>query len=229
MGNRGCLHEDHQIVRRWRLRAWLVCRLSFRGRRVPQWAPGRYTPLFFYDEAVAFAAGHGPCGECRRHAYLAYRDAAGAASVRELDARLHAQRQADPARASWRDLPDGAFLLAPGGPALVLDDRIVAWDDKGYAYGTAAPRPRSGSVDVLTPPITLDVLLQRRAGIAAQVEMGGASGAHRELTCRADGCGPAGPGFVRENRHLATYSPPTGVRKTRCLPLGGWRPSSPKA
>jgi hypothetical protein len=166
MGNRGCLHEGHQIVRPWRLRAWLVCRLAFRGRHVAQWAPGRYTPLFFLDEAVAFAAGHSPCGECRRHDYLAYRDAAGAATAGELDARLHAERQARPARVSWRDLPDGAFVLSPDGPALVLGDRLIGWDDETYAYGTAAPRPRSGTADVLTPPTTLDVL---RNGVPVQV------------------------------------------------------------
>jgi hypothetical protein len=167
MGNRGCLHKDHEIVRPWRLRAWLICQLSFRGRRVAQWAPGRYTPLFFYDEAVAFAAGHRPCGECRRPAYLAYRDAAGAATAGELDARLHAERQAGPARALWRDLPDGAFVLSSDGPALVLGDRIVSWDNDAYTYGAAATRPRLGSVDVLTPPTTLRIL---RCGVPIQVD-----------------------------------------------------------
>ena len=174
MGNRGCLHEGHQIVRPWRLRAWLVCRLSFRGRQVAQWAPRRYTPLFFLDEAVAFAAGHRPCGECRHHDYLAYRDAAGAASAGELDARLHAERLAGPARVPWRDLPDGAFALTPEGPALVLGDRLIRWNDQAYAYGTTAPRPRSGSVDALTPPTTLDVL---RTGFPVQIhDAAGAGG-----------------------------------------------------
>jgi len=166
MGNRGCLHEGHEIVRPWRLRAWITCRLSFRDRRVAQWAPRRYTPLFFLDEAVAFAAGHRPCGECRRHDYLAYRNAAGAVTAGELDARLHAERQAGPAHVPWRDLPDGAFVLAPEGPALVLGDRLVGWDDDAYAYGATVRRPRSGSVDVLTPATTLDVL---RNGVPVQV------------------------------------------------------------
>jgi hypothetical protein len=167
MGNRGCLHDGHEIVREWRLRAWITCRLSFRGRRVAQWAPRRYTPLFFRDEAVAYAAGHRPCGECRRADYLAYREAAGAASAAELDARLQAERRDGPARAGWRDLPDGAFVLAPDGPALVLGDRVVRWDDDTYGYGDAAARPRSGRVDVLTPPTTLDVL---RHGVPVQVD-----------------------------------------------------------
>ena len=100
MGNRGCLHDGREIVRPWRLRARLVCRLSFRGRHVAPWAPRCYPPLFFLDEAVAFAVWHRPCGECRRNDYLAYRDAAGAATAGELDARLHAERRARPARVS---------------------------------------------------------------------------------------------------------------------------------
>jgi methylphosphotriester-DNA--protein-cysteine methyltransferase len=34
----------------------------------------RYTKLFFLDEAVAFAAGHRPCAECRRERYNAFKD-----------------------------------------------------------------------------------------------------------------------------------------------------------
>ena len=44
-------------------------------RRVGLARPGRWTPLFFLDDAVALAAGHRPCGECRYTAYRAYRDA----------------------------------------------------------------------------------------------------------------------------------------------------------
>jgi hypothetical protein len=36
---------------------------------------GRYTELFFLDEAVAFAAGHRPCAECRRERFNAFKDA----------------------------------------------------------------------------------------------------------------------------------------------------------
>ena len=37
-----------------------------RHRKLMQ--PGRYTELFFLDEATAYAAGHRPCAECRRAA-----------------------------------------------------------------------------------------------------------------------------------------------------------------
>ena len=70
-GNRGCLHDDEgRIRRRYAGRRWIACRLEFRGRRRSALLqPGRYTELFFLDEATAFAAGHRPCAECRRADY----------------------------------------------------------------------------------------------------------------------------------------------------------------
>jgi hypothetical protein len=68
MGNRGRLHDEAGRLtgRGWTTKAWVCCRLEFRGRRREVMAPGRYTELFFLDEATALAAGHRPCGECRR-------------------------------------------------------------------------------------------------------------------------------------------------------------------
>ena len=37
--------------------------------------PGRWTALFFLDEATALAAGHRPCGYCRRGDYLDFAEA----------------------------------------------------------------------------------------------------------------------------------------------------------
>ena len=70
-GNRGCLHDAEGRIRRvYQVRRWIVCRLEFRGRRrSPLQRPGRFTELFFLDEATAFAAGHRPCAECRRADY----------------------------------------------------------------------------------------------------------------------------------------------------------------
>jgi len=70
-GNRGCLH-DHtgRIRRRYNGKRWIACQLQFRGwRRQPLMQPGRFTELFFLDEATAFAAGHRPCALCRRPDY----------------------------------------------------------------------------------------------------------------------------------------------------------------
>ena len=70
MGNRGgALHnEAREVVRPCAGRRWITCALEFKGRSRKVMTPGRYTELFFLDEAVAFAAGHRPCAECRRRA-----------------------------------------------------------------------------------------------------------------------------------------------------------------
>lgn len=68
MGNRGgALHDDdRRIVRDQSSQRWIICLTEFKGRRRPVMQPGRYTELFFLDEATALAAGHRPCFECRR-------------------------------------------------------------------------------------------------------------------------------------------------------------------
>src|SRR5947207_7100120 len=61
-GNRGCLHDAHGLIRRHHAgRRWIACRLEFRGwLRRPLLQPGRFTELFFLDEATALAAGIAP-------------------------------------------------------------------------------------------------------------------------------------------------------------------------
>ena len=114
--------------------------------------PGRYTELFFLDEAVALAAGHRPCAECRRADYLAFRaawDRAGlpvAARAADMDRVLHQARLDPDSRQQARhvlplaSLPDGAFIAEGRQAYLVLGDRLLAWQPLGY--GPAKPRPR---------------------------------------------------------------------------------------
>jgi hypothetical protein len=61
-GNRGCLHDETGAIRRlYAVRRWIACRLAFKGwERGPLLQPGKFTELFFLDEATAFAAGHRP-------------------------------------------------------------------------------------------------------------------------------------------------------------------------
>ena len=178
-GNRGRLHEGHEIVRFHASDLWITCALAFQGRWQEQWQPRHYTFLFFHDEAVAFAAGHRPCAECRRPDYLAYRAAwaAGlgtpAPSATELNRQLHAERIVRGThrrrlhQVPWIDLPDGAFVQtgAGAGVALVLGDQLVEWTDEGY--GRREPRPAHGLAAALTPPSTLAVL---RAGYPVQID-----------------------------------------------------------
>lgn len=176
MGNRGILHDGtgtREVVRRSRSRAWITCVLSFRGRHVPQWRDRRYTPLFFLDEALSFAAGHRPCAECRRADFTSYRAAWGEATstplpyAREMDAVLQAERgrlHTQP----WTDLPDGTYVLADEQPAVVVADQLVVWRPDN-TYGDRLPRPRSGTATVITPAATVAVL---RAGYPVQISAG---------------------------------------------------------
>src|SRR5690349_3870241 len=100
MGNRGILHDDNKrLVRTSRNNGWLICRLEFKGRQRTPMTAGTYTELFFLDEAVALAAGHRPCGECRRQQHRSYMAAVNEGSdqslegARDLDRRLNESRR----------------------------------------------------------------------------------------------------------------------------------------
>jgi hypothetical protein len=133
-GNRGCLHDANgRIVRRSATRRWIACRLEFRGwYRSPAPRPGKYTGLFFLDDATAFAAGHRPCALCRRTDYnrvLSLLDAPGADA---LDDVLHVERTAPRPRATAGDLPDGTFVVHGGGPHVVIARKLRRWSPGGY-------------------------------------------------------------------------------------------------
>src|SRR5262249_40373383 len=95
-GNRGCLHDERgEIRRRFATRRWLSCRLAFKGwHRTALMQPGRFTELFFLDEATALAAGHRPCALCRREDYDRFLAIVGARGADEIDERLHHERLA---------------------------------------------------------------------------------------------------------------------------------------
>jgi hypothetical protein len=169
-GNRGCLHDAHgRIRRRWQVKRWIACRLEFKERTRKLLQPGRYTELFFLDEATAFAAGHRPCGECRRADYVRFVEIVGGGGADELDERLHAERldgrERRLHRTRYPELPDGAFVLEAGAPLLVLGERLLEWTPAGYIR----PRPRRGGrATAITPPTLLAVL---RAGWSPVVEL----------------------------------------------------------
>jgi hypothetical protein len=161
-GNRGRLHaDDRRILRNHDGRRWIACRLEFRGRSREPMPPGRYTGLFFLDEATALAAGHRPCAECRRDDYRGFLDQANATGADELDRRLHSERLGEDIlgrrlhQRRGEELPDGAFVLLEGAPYLVLGNAVLQWTPAGYARRRRRPR---GRVDALTPPTSLEVL-----------------------------------------------------------------------
>ena len=168
-GNRGCLHDPAgRIRRRYGVRRWIACRLEFRGRRRPLLRPGRYTELFFLDEATAWAAGHRPCAECRRDAWRAFGDLWAAQidpdrRAEAIDARLHTERL-DPDTGRTRlharraeDLPNGAFVRLDGEPWVLVADRLRRWTPAGYRETRGRP---AGTVEVITPPALITVLQQ---------------------------------------------------------------------
>src|SRR5215211_3046458 len=138
-GNRGCLHDDAgRIRRRYNGKRWIACRLEFRGwHREPLLQPGRFTELFFLDEATAFAAGHRPCALCRREDFVRFSELwrvlhPGQAGADEIDTQLHAERVAEDRgqrrhAAPLDQLPDGAFVLDDGAPWLVLGRELLCW------------------------------------------------------------------------------------------------------
>jgi hypothetical protein len=162
-GNRGCLHDaEGRIRRRHAGRRWIACRLRFRGwHRSPLLQPGRFTELFFLDEATAFAAGHRPCALCRREDYVRFGERfPGPAGADAIDAQLHAERIDGRAQrrhpAALDDLPDGAFVLRDGAPWLVRGGALLRWTPGGYAE--RAPRPAGTRAELITPPSLVAVL-----------------------------------------------------------------------
>jgi hypothetical protein len=165
-GNRGCLHDEHgRIRRRYRGKRWIACRLEFQGwHRGPLMQPGKFTELFFLDEATAFAAGHRPCALCRRRDYVRFTEIwrdihPGQAGADAVDAHLHGERGARAQRrhdAALDELPDGAFILAEGAPWLVRGAQLRRWTPKGYVERRV--RNEQKPVVLLTPPSLVAVL-----------------------------------------------------------------------
>ena len=182
MGNRGVLHDaQRNIVRDSQVRRWIACRLEFRSRHRAIMTPGRWTELFFLDEAAAFAAGHRPCAECRHADFVrfqdawsrVYPDARPRADV--MDAQLHIERRLGPWRqrtytADLETLPDGSYIKLDDRPWLVLGTTLLAWSADAYRDRRRRPAA-TAAVEVLTPPSIVAVL---RAGYVAAVHPSGA-------------------------------------------------------
>jgi hypothetical protein len=164
-GNRGIIHnEKKQIVRQWSSKAWITCTLDFRGRRRVPMSQRSWTELFFLDEATAFAAGHRPCGYCRRERYNEFKAAWLAANpgktskdprIQEIDAVLHAERvNPDGSKRTWEaalgSLPDGVMIEIDGFAWLKSNGELKQWGFGGYAT-CSKPFPAKVSARVLTP------------------------------------------------------------------------------
>jgi len=166
-GNRGCLHDaSGRITRSWNGKRWIACRLEFRGwLRRPLLQPGRFTALFFLDEATAFAAGHRPCALCRREDYVRFTELwrelhPGRVGADAIDGQLHGERVESKERAlhpaALDTLPDGAFVREDDAAWLVLGRELLRWSPAGYVE--RVPRIRGRKVSLITPPSLVAVL-----------------------------------------------------------------------
>jgi hypothetical protein len=182
MGNRGVLHNSQQqIVSPFKLKAWITCKLEFKGRRREVMSPNRYTELFFMDEATSFAAGHRPCFECRRGDYPKFKTFwlkgnpqyhfDEKTSINEIDKILHQERIDRSKRKvtyeeDAKELPDGSFVSIGGTPHLIYEHKIYLWSP--FGYDKAVDLPHRNKLIVLTPESVVNTF---RAGYVPQIAL----------------------------------------------------------
>jgi hypothetical protein len=136
--------------------------------------PGRYTELFFLDEATALAAGHRPCFECRWPDALAFATAWACAfdlipppRANAMDVRLHAERlvstraSVSSPRVRPAELPNGAMVTFPTAERdrsawLVQDGKLWRWSFAGYSM--AMPVAAVQDAELLTAPAIVATL-----------------------------------------------------------------------
>jgi hypothetical protein len=166
MGNRGCLHDAHGLIRRpFQTTRWIICQLAFKERRRSIMTPGHYTELFFLDEATALAAGHRPCAECSRERFNLFRRVWAVAnpdlvdtvkpSAVYIDTVLHGERIAGGGgklcyRARLPGLPAGVLITLDQKQAMLwFGGKLWPWRPQGY--GPPVVDNETTLVDVLTP------------------------------------------------------------------------------
>ncbi len=165
LGNRGVLHNEQQeIVRPYKIKAWITCVLEFRNRHREVMQHNRWTELFFLDEATAFSAGHRPCFQCRYEDHQRFKTYWLKSNpeygfdmktpVSEIDKILHQERvTANKIKVTYQekliDLPDGTFVLYQDQSYLLKQNQLHLWTPAGYEKSIALPDLEM--VNVLTP------------------------------------------------------------------------------
>jgi hypothetical protein len=165
LGNRGVLHNhQQQIVRAYKVKAWITCVLQFKGRHREVMQPDRWTELFFMDEATAYAAGHRPCFQCRyqdHQRFKAYWLKGNPqygfnmkTPVALIDNILQAERiAANRSKITYPEnlhaLPNGTFVSYLEKPYLVKNNQLYLWRPRGYEKPVTYAE--TGKLPVLTP------------------------------------------------------------------------------
>lgn len=175
-GNRGCLVDDEGALVRHHLGSlWITCVTAYRDWLHPLDQPRTWTPLFFLDDAVALAAGHRPCGLCRRDEYLDYQQAVTSATgsskpvlAQELNRKLAAERLRRGRglvrakdRIVWRtaiaSLPSGSVIVGEDSTAQLVTPRALQ-PFAPVGWGAPITRPKTSTATVLTPPTSVAAL-----------------------------------------------------------------------
>lgn len=183
MGNRGVIHNKHkEITHKFKHIAWITCVLEFKGRQRTVMTAGRWTELFFLDEATAFAAGHRPCFECRREDAKRFKSCwiqgnphynfSMSTSIHEIDAIIHRERITREKEKVMHErlssaIPDGVFTFVNEDPYLFSKGKLHRWTPFGYEDSIAVPE--ASMLTILTPDSIVNAF---RAGYAPQIKEG---------------------------------------------------------
>ena len=147
LGNRGIIHNGQQeIVSPFKIKGWVTCQLEFKGRKRELMAKGRYTELFFLDEATAFSAGHRPCAECRRPRYKEFKEKwleanqslliDNSTSIASIDKIIHQDRINKKQKVTYQNkmnlLPNGTMIQIDSIEYLIWKSKIFKWTFEGY-------------------------------------------------------------------------------------------------
>jgi len=176
-GNRGVIHNsDKKIVRQHALKAWITCRLEYKNAHREVMTPNRWTELFFWDEATAFAAGHRPCAYCRNADFKKFKSLWLKAnkdifkiedeSMKFIDTLLHTerltiQREKNFQLAPLNTLPKGIFIkreALESAAYLWWQNQLFLWTEKGYTL--IENFSETEKVFVLTPPSIVSTFKQ---------------------------------------------------------------------
>ncbi|MDJ0901039.1 MAG: hypothetical protein QNJ55_19735 [Xenococcus sp. MO_188.B8] len=177
MGNRGVLHDSHGSIKKlWRSKSWITCLLNFKGQKRSIMSPGKYTELFFLDEATSFAAGHRPCSTCRNKNFKQFKSLWLSAnnnklgltpiSIGNIDKILHTQRILSNGTKKFyeerlNNLPNGTMisLLDENDVAyLLVNNLLLEWSPFGYKKSLSISS--NCLVNVLTPKSIVNTFLE---------------------------------------------------------------------
>lgn len=167
MGNRGNLHNEHkELIRQTKssYKGWVTCLLQFEGIQREIMSPGKYTELFFLDEATAFSAGHRPCNDCQKDRLKEFKKvwlsankseyALTGTNLKDIDGVIQEERiDTNGNKVTYSSeitgLPDGTFVEIENKYFLKWRGSLLEWSFDGYV--SAVLMPSNKSAKVLTP------------------------------------------------------------------------------